>query len=410
MIGEKIQQLRKDNSMSQEELASKLTISRQAISKWELGDSIPDTENVVQLSKIFSVSTDYLLSDEHESCADYLPVAEINNEKESEISSGSADAKNTNYCGIKQYINKPALWIIVAAIIVALPLSVILISEVLKRTTDNAIYDLPTRNESNNTVTNLLTIHEIAETIQETPPPVVKPVAVAYGERQVFDFTLREGERITLNALAEITNPRYDSIVWTSSNQSIFEVVVTNSTGTEADITAISRGTATLTVAQGFVQTRCTVRVTQNESGAKEYDAITPSLLPLNFAWPLPGYRDIVVGFGIQLHPIEQMYFSHNGIDIAAPIESPVVASEAGTVIDIGGAKEEGFFIILDHGNGIQTIYSNLQGHAEGLVVGDTVDKGYVIGYVGNAENEEDPHLHFGMMEDNRDTDPMKYF
>jgi len=60
MLNEKIHRLRKGKGLSQEELASQLTVSRQAISKWELGESVPDTENVVQLSKIFGVSTDYL--------------------------------------------------------------------------------------------------------------------------------------------------------------------------------------------------------------------------------------------------------------------------------------------------------------------------------------------------------------
>ena len=64
MLGEKIQRLRKEKGMSQEQLAAQLTISRQAISKWELGETMPDTENIVQLSKLFDVSTDYLLNDE----------------------------------------------------------------------------------------------------------------------------------------------------------------------------------------------------------------------------------------------------------------------------------------------------------------------------------------------------------
>ncbi len=66
MLGEKIQRLRKEKGMSQEQLAAQLTISRQAISKWELGESVPDTDNIVQLSKLFGVSTDYLLNDEYE--------------------------------------------------------------------------------------------------------------------------------------------------------------------------------------------------------------------------------------------------------------------------------------------------------------------------------------------------------
>lgn len=64
-IGEKIQHLRKSHHWSQEELASRISVSRQALSKWELGSAVPDTENVVQLSKLFAVSTDYLLLDEH---------------------------------------------------------------------------------------------------------------------------------------------------------------------------------------------------------------------------------------------------------------------------------------------------------------------------------------------------------
>lgn len=65
-IGEKIQKCRKDRKMSQEELAAKLGVSRQAVSKWELNESIPDTENVVQLGRIFDISLDYLLKSEIE--------------------------------------------------------------------------------------------------------------------------------------------------------------------------------------------------------------------------------------------------------------------------------------------------------------------------------------------------------
>jgi len=79
MLGEKIHQLRKGKGFSQEELASHLTVSRQAISKWELGESVPDTENIVQLSKIFNVSTDYLLNDEYESDSD-IPAVKVHSE------------------------------------------------------------------------------------------------------------------------------------------------------------------------------------------------------------------------------------------------------------------------------------------------------------------------------------------
>ena len=77
MLGKKIYQLRKERGMSQEELAGQLTVSRQAISKWELGESVPDTVNIVQLSKIFGVSTDYLLNDDYESDKD-IPAVKTN--------------------------------------------------------------------------------------------------------------------------------------------------------------------------------------------------------------------------------------------------------------------------------------------------------------------------------------------
>lgn len=63
-IGEKIQKCRKERKMSQEELASGLGVSRQAVSKWELNESVPDTENVIELGRIFQVSLDYLLKTE----------------------------------------------------------------------------------------------------------------------------------------------------------------------------------------------------------------------------------------------------------------------------------------------------------------------------------------------------------
>ena len=60
-LGEKIQALRKQQGMSQEQLAAKVLVTRQAISKWELCESLPDVDNIVQLSEVFNVTTDYLL-------------------------------------------------------------------------------------------------------------------------------------------------------------------------------------------------------------------------------------------------------------------------------------------------------------------------------------------------------------
>lgn len=63
-FGEKLLELRKRNGLSQEELSSQLSVSRQAISRWEIGSSMPDIENVIQLSRLFGVSYEYLLDGE----------------------------------------------------------------------------------------------------------------------------------------------------------------------------------------------------------------------------------------------------------------------------------------------------------------------------------------------------------
>jgi transcriptional regulator with XRE-family HTH domain len=72
-LNEKILTLRKKQGLSQEELAEKLNVSRQAVSRWEVGSAQPDASNILQLSKLFGVTADYLLNDEYESDRD-VPI------------------------------------------------------------------------------------------------------------------------------------------------------------------------------------------------------------------------------------------------------------------------------------------------------------------------------------------------
>lgn len=66
---EKIVELRKAKGLSQEELAEQLGVSRQAVSRWELGQTLPDITNLVQLCELFGVSADYLVRDEEQTSA-----------------------------------------------------------------------------------------------------------------------------------------------------------------------------------------------------------------------------------------------------------------------------------------------------------------------------------------------------
>ena len=76
----KIVKLRKANGWSQEYLAEKLNVSRQAISRWESATAQPDATNILQLSKLFGVTTDYLLNDDYESDNDLPKVNQINSD------------------------------------------------------------------------------------------------------------------------------------------------------------------------------------------------------------------------------------------------------------------------------------------------------------------------------------------
>ena len=72
-LPEKIIKHRKANGWSQEDFAEKLNVSRQAISRWENGTALPDAQNILQISKLFHVTTDYLLNEDYESDRD-IPV------------------------------------------------------------------------------------------------------------------------------------------------------------------------------------------------------------------------------------------------------------------------------------------------------------------------------------------------
>lgn len=74
IFADKLIALRKKAGWSQEELAAKLNVSRQSVSKWEGAQSIPDIERIILISRLFGVSTDYLLKDELGE-PEYVPAA-----------------------------------------------------------------------------------------------------------------------------------------------------------------------------------------------------------------------------------------------------------------------------------------------------------------------------------------------
>lgn len=101
--------------------------------------------------------------------------------------------------------------------------------------------------------------------------------------------------------------------------------------------------------------------------------------------WPVPGYTYVS----------RWMSSYHKGADICAPYGTPIYASDSGEVVTAGYHYSYGNYVIIDHGNGWRTLYGHMS--ALGCSVGQAVQRGQVIGYVGSTGNSTGNHCHFEM-------------
>ncbi len=125
------------------------------------------------------------------------------------------------------------------------------------------------------------------------------------------------------------------------------------------------------------------------------------------FTWPTPSSRRITSYYGWRIHPIFGNNRLHTGIDVGAPYGTNIVAADSGRVVEAGYNGGYGNCVKIDHGNGIETLYA----HCSQLVVnvGDTVNRGQIIAYVGSTGNSTGPHLHFEVRVNGGHTNPLGY-
>jgi len=126
---------------------------------------------------------------------------------------------------------------------------------------------------------------------------------------------------------------------------------------------------------------------------------------PINMIWPVRA--KVTSPYGMRKHPITKTYRMHSGIDLGAGRGTNILAAESGVVLHSGLLGGYGKCIIIDHGNGISTLY----GHCDSLLVsvGQTVQKGFIIGKVGSTGLSTGPHLHFEVRVNGATKDPMAY-
>ena len=107
-------------------------------------------------------------------------------------------------------------------------------------------------------------------------------------------------------------------------------------------------------------------------------------------------------------HPVFGNTRAHKGTDFAAPSGTPIRAAGSGVVDFAGQQRGYGNVVILEHRNGVQTLYAHMRGFAAGMKKGGKVEQGEIIGYVGATGWATGPHLHYEFMVDGQQVDPMK--
>lgn len=125
------------------------------------------------------------------------------------------------------------------------------------------------------------------------------------------------------------------------------------------------------------------------------------------FKWPAPSYTRISDDYGYRIHPTLGVKQFHNGVDMAAPGGSPILAAYDGNVVAAAYNSSMGNYIMINHGDGLYTIYM----HASALYVsqGQSVSKGAKIAAVGTTGRSTGNHLHFSVRKDGAYASPWNY-
>ncbi len=140
----------------------------------------------------------------------------------------------------------------------------------------------------------------------------------------------------------------------------------------------------------------------QNQGGSSSGGSTTGTG---NLVWP--SYCTYITSRqGPRTHPVTGEYKNHGGTDIGASYGSAIYAADSGTVVYSSDGWNGGWgnYVMIDHGNGMQTLYAHMSSRA--VSVGQTVSRGQTIGYVGSTGMSTGPHLHFEMYINGSRIDP----
>ncbi len=148
-----------------------------------------------------------------------------------------------------------------------------------------------------------------------------------------------------------------------------------------------------------------------NQSESKEeekYKDPEPTYNETGWVWPVPASHHITSYFGNRSAPVAGATTYHQAIDIGVGIGNSVVAIASGTVMYTSYSSARGYYIRVDHGGGITSLYQHLSGYA-GFSAGDSVSAGDVIAYSGMTGICAGPHLHIEIWVNGTPVNPLNY-
>ncbi|MGZ0230229.1 MAG: M23 family metallopeptidase, partial [Acidimicrobiales bacterium] len=143
----------------------------------------------------------------------------------------------------------------------------------------------------------------------------------------------------------------------------------------------------------------------QNNRNNTTPPALPPATAPTAFIWPVSG--GIASSFGYRIHPIFGVQRFHSGVDLNASMGTPIAAAAPGVVIFAGWRDGYGNTVIIDHGGSFTSLYAHQS--QLGSSVGQSVNSGTIIGYVGSTGWSTGAHLHFEIRVKGSPVDPLLY-
>ena len=148
-------------------------------------------------------------------------------------------------------------------------------------------------------------------------------------------------------------------------------------------------------------------RFTDSEGKVGYYDEKGQSARKTLMKTPINGAR-LSSGFGMRKHPIKGFSAMHKGVDFGAPTGTPIFAAGDGVLEKVGWINGYGRYILIRHNSTYKTAYAHMSGWAKGIRRGARVYQGQIIGYVGSSGNSTGPHLHYEILINGRQVNPLK--